>query len=159
MVLLHPPPYRDPLHVGDLLSRFVVTPSSRFEYTMIALGQYSQVGQKVMEGCCKTLKPVVLELGGKDPFVVCDDADIERLLPFVMKGSFFNAGQNCIGVERVYVYEKVLCVTWFQGRVGALPARRARGRPPAVPAGSCFTFALTSSHGQAGCIRAQRSGI
>lgn len=60
-----------------------------------------------MEGCCKTLKPVVLELGGKDPFVVCDDADIERLLPFVMKGSFFNVGQNCIGVERVYVYEKV----------------------------------------------------
>lgn len=66
-----------------------------------------QVGQKVMEGCCKTLKPVVLELGGKDPFVVCDDADIERLLPFVMKGSFFNVGQNCIGIERVYVYEKV----------------------------------------------------
>ena len=66
-----------------------------------------QVGQKVMEGCCKTLKPVVLELGGKDPFVVCDDADVERLLPFVMKGSFFNVGQNCIGIERVYVYEKV----------------------------------------------------
>lgn len=67
----------------------------------------SQVGRKVMAGCCETLKPVVLELGGKDPFVVCDDADIERVMPFVMKGSFFNAGQNCIGVERVYVYEKV----------------------------------------------------
>lgn len=66
-----------------------------------------------MEGCCKTLKPVVLELGGKDPFVVCDDADIERVMPFVMKGSFFNVGQNCIGVERVYVYEKVRCVFFF----------------------------------------------
>eukprot|EP00904_Undaria_pinnatifida_P006431 jgi/Undpi1/2918/HiC_scaffold_14.g06295.m1 len=66
-----------------------------------------EVGRKVMEGCCKTLKPVVLELGGKDPFIVCEDADIERVMPFVMKGSFFNVGQNCIGVERVYVYEKV----------------------------------------------------
>lgn len=69
-----------------------------------------QVGQKVMKGCCKTLKPVVLELGGKDPFIVCDDANIEALMPFIMKGSFFNAGQNCIGVERVFVYEKVGCV-------------------------------------------------
>ena len=60
-----------------------------------------------MEGCCKTLKPVVLELGGKDPFVVCDDVNLNRLMPFIMKGSFFNCGQNCIGVERVYVYEKV----------------------------------------------------
>ncbi|CAM9454382.1 unnamed protein product [Ascophyllum nodosum] len=66
-----------------------------------------QVGRKVMEGCCKTLKPVVLELGGKDPFVVCDDVNLNRLMPFIMKGSFFNCGQNCIGVERVYVYEKV----------------------------------------------------
>lgn len=66
-----------------------------------------KVGRKVMEGCCKTLKPVVLELGGKDPFVVCDDVDLDRLMPFIMKGSFFNCGQNCIGVERVYVYEKV----------------------------------------------------
>lgn len=66
-----------------------------------------------MLGCCKTLKPVVLELGGKDPFVVCDDADIDRVMPFVMKGSFFNAGQNCIGVERVYVYEKVRGLTSF----------------------------------------------
>lgn len=60
-----------------------------------------------MEGCCKTLKPVVLELGGKDPFVICDDVALERVMPFIMKGSFFNAGQNCIGVERVFVYEKV----------------------------------------------------
>lgn len=53
------------------------------------------------------MKPVVLELGGKDPFVVCDDVDVESVMPFIMKGSFFNAGQNCIGVERVFVYEKV----------------------------------------------------
>ncbi|CAM9681655.1 unnamed protein product, partial [Choristocarpus tenellus] len=66
-----------------------------------------QASQKVMEGASKGLKPVVLELGGKDPFVVCDDADLDKIIPFVMKGTFFNAGQNCIGVERVYAYDKV----------------------------------------------------
>ncbi|CAB1116703.1 ALDH [Ectocarpus sp. CCAP 1310/34] len=84
-----------------------------------------EVGRKVMEGCCKTLKPVVLELGGKDPFVVCDDVDMERVMPFVMKGSFFNAGQNCIGVERVYVYEKVY--DRFVARVTELASKLRQG--------------------------------
>lgn len=84
-----------------------------------------QVGQKVMEGCCKTLKPVVLELGGKDPFVVCDDADVESVMPFIMKGSFFNAGQNCIGVERVFVYEKVYDT--FVARVTELASNLRQG--------------------------------
>ncbi|CAN0363280.1 unnamed protein product, partial [Discosporangium mesarthrocarpum] len=66
-----------------------------------------QIGQKVMEGASRGLKPVVLELGGKDPLVVCDDVKVKDVLNFVVKGSFFNCGQNCIGVERVYAYGKV----------------------------------------------------
>ncbi len=66
-----------------------------------------QVGRKVMEGAAPHLKPVILELGGKDPMVIMEDADIEALLPMALKGAFFNCGQNCCGVERVYVYESV----------------------------------------------------
>ena len=48
-----------------------------------------------------------LELGGKDPVVVCDDADIEVAAKGTSWGGFVNAGQVCTSVERVYVYEKV----------------------------------------------------
>jgi len=65
------------------------------------------IGKKVMEGAAPHLKPVILELGGKDPMVVMEDADIEGLVPMAMKGAFFNCGQNCCGVERFYVYESV----------------------------------------------------
>jgi len=64
-----------------------------------------EVGRKVMEGAAPHLKPVILELGGKDPLVVCEDADLGAVLPFALRGVYQNCGQNCCGVERVYVYE------------------------------------------------------
>ncbi len=66
-----------------------------------------QIGKHIMRGASETLTPVVLELGGKDPFIVCEDADIDQLLPFALRGTYQNAGQNCVGAERFYVYSKV----------------------------------------------------
>ena len=66
-----------------------------------------QVGRLVMEGASKYLKPVVLELGGKDPMVICEDANIDELIPIVLRGTYQNSGQNCCGIERVVVHEKV----------------------------------------------------
>lgn len=65
------------------------------------------VGRKVMEAASKTLTPVILELGGKDPFIVCDDADPKALAQLVVRGAFQNMGQNCAGPERFIVYDKV----------------------------------------------------
>lgn len=62
-------------------------------------------GRKVMQAAAESLTPVVLELGGKDPLVVCDDADLDRAAAAAVWGSFFNAGQTCISIERVYVTE------------------------------------------------------
>ncbi len=60
-------------------------------------------GRKIMAAAAKNLTPVVLELGGKDPAIVCRDADIERAAAGLVWGAFVNAGQTCASVERVYV--------------------------------------------------------
>ncbi len=62
-----------------------------------------RTGRRVMAAAAETLTPVVLELGGKDPMVVCDDADLDRAVGGALWGSFANAGQTCMAVERVYV--------------------------------------------------------
>lgn len=66
------------------------------------------VGRKVARAAAESLTPVVLELGGKDPAVVCDDTDVPWAASIVLRGVFQNAGQNCIGIERVYVQRAVL---------------------------------------------------
>ena len=66
-----------------------------------------RTGKLVMKAAADTLTPVVLELGGKDPMIVCDDANLERAANGAVWGAFTNAGQTCIAVERVYVHEKV----------------------------------------------------
>lgn len=66
-----------------------------------------QVGRYVMEAAAKYLKPVILELGGKDAMVICEDANLDHVIPFAMRGSFQNCGQNCCGVERVFLYESI----------------------------------------------------
>ena len=65
------------------------------------------VGKLVMRKASETLTPVVLELGGKDPAVICDDADLDQLLPIILRGTFQNCGQNCVGLERIVVHEKL----------------------------------------------------
>jgi acyl-CoA reductase-like NAD-dependent aldehyde dehydrogenase len=67
----------------------------------------TETGIKVAERAAKTLTPVSLELGGKDPFIVCADADLERAANCAVFWSMQNSGQTCISVERVYVEEPV----------------------------------------------------
>jgi acyl-CoA reductase-like NAD-dependent aldehyde dehydrogenase len=65
------------------------------------------VGAIVARSAADNLTPVVLELGGKDPFVVCDDADVKSIVQTACRGVWQNMGQNCAGPERFFVYEKV----------------------------------------------------
>lgn len=67
----------------------------------------SRTGTAVLERAAKTLTPVSLELGGKDPMIVLSDADLERAANAAVWGSMFNAGQTCVAVERVYVESRV----------------------------------------------------
>ncbi len=65
------------------------------------------IGRLVMGSAAKNLTPVVLELGGKDAMVFRHDVKVKDIVPFVMRGCFQNSGQNCVGVERVVVYESI----------------------------------------------------
>jgi acyl-CoA reductase-like NAD-dependent aldehyde dehydrogenase len=63
----------------------------------------AEVGRLVAASAGKRLVPVTLELGGKDPMIVLDDADLARAVDGALWGSFMNCGQVCSGVERIYV--------------------------------------------------------
>lgn len=65
------------------------------------------VGKLVMRKASETLTPVVLELGGKDPAIILEDADLEQVIPIVMRGTYQNCGQNCVGLERILVHASI----------------------------------------------------
>ncbi len=65
------------------------------------------VGRRVGEQCAARLKGSVLELGGKDPMIVCADANLPNAISGCLWGGFANAGQTCSGIERVYVVREV----------------------------------------------------
>ncbi|NLT05972.1 MAG: aldehyde dehydrogenase family protein [Solirubrobacterales bacterium] len=96
-------------------------------------------GRKVAERAAKTLTPVGLELGGKDPMIVLADADVEKAANAATYYSMQNGGQTCISVERVYVEEPIY--DEFVGRVAEKVAKLRQGRPG--DAGSVDVGAVT----------------
>jgi succinate-semialdehyde dehydrogenase/glutarate-semialdehyde dehydrogenase len=80
----------------------------------------TETGRDVAAAAGERLVPVVLELGGKDPMLVLDDADVDRAVDGALWGSFTNCGQVCSGIERVYVAAPL-----YQEFVAALAARAA----------------------------------
>jgi succinate-semialdehyde dehydrogenase/glutarate-semialdehyde dehydrogenase/succinyl-CoA reductase len=64
-------------------------------------------GAKVAQRATSQVKKTVLELGGSDPFIVCDDADIEKATNGAVKGRFINCGQSCIASKRFIITNKV----------------------------------------------------
>ncbi|MEO9330554.1 aldehyde dehydrogenase family protein [Gordonia aurantiaca] len=63
--------------------------------------------RRILASCARTLTPVVMECGGKDAMIVAPDADIEAAADAAAWGGFSNAGQTCVGVERVYVHTSI----------------------------------------------------
>ncbi len=84
-------------------------------------------GRKVVSESAQTLTPVVLELGGKDPMIVCDDANLDHAVRQAMLGVYTACGQMCVGVERVYVFDDIYDA--FVTRVTEA-ARNLRQGPP-----------------------------
>lgn len=84
-------------------------------------------GRRVLEASVKNLVPVILELGGKDPLVVCDDANIEQAAHAAINGTFINCGQNCVASERILVMEGAYAA--FESEVSGLVSNFRQGAP------------------------------
>src|SRR3954453_2671986 len=92
----------------------------RADIDKMAFTGSTATGKKVMAACAENLTPVIIEAGGKDALLVDEDADVAAAADAAAWGAFANAGQTCVGVERVYVHERV-----YDGFVDEL-TRRAR---------------------------------
>jgi benzaldehyde dehydrogenase (NAD) len=89
----------------------------------------THVGRIIAERCARNLKPAVLELGGKAPLVVLDDADLEGAVDAAIFGAFMNQGQICMSTERIVVTPGIAeaFVARFAERARALRAGDPRG--------------------------------
>ena len=73
----------------------------------VAFTGQTETGKRIMQLAAKNVTRVTLELGGSDPMIVADDADVRRATAAAAIGRFFNAGQACLAVKRIFVFEKV----------------------------------------------------
>jgi succinate-semialdehyde dehydrogenase/glutarate-semialdehyde dehydrogenase len=73
----------------------------------VALTGSSETGRRVMQLAGADFKRITLELGGSDPCIICPDANIKRALSGVAVGRYWNAGQQCLAIKRLYVFEEV----------------------------------------------------
>ena len=94
----------DPAEIGDYLT-------SHDDIAAINFCGSPRVGQHVASIAAKSLKPMTLELGGKNPLIILDDADLDKALEAAMLGIFFFQGQACMASSRIIVQSKELSVS------------------------------------------------
>jgi len=109
-------------------------------------------GKKVMAQSSATLTPVVLELGGKDPMIICDDADLGQAVGTAMLGVFTACGQMCVGAERLYVFDAIY--DKFLARVVEEVGRLRQG-PPTEDEGGRFDVGAMTMPRQLDILTAQ----
>jgi acyl-CoA reductase-like NAD-dependent aldehyde dehydrogenase len=74
---------------------------------LVAFTGSREAGKHILAAASSSLTRVILELGGKDPMVILEDADLARAASFAAASSFRNAGQVCVSTERIYVHERI----------------------------------------------------
>ena len=77
------------------------------EIDMISLTGNTETGKEIMRHAAENLKKVHLELGGKAPFIVFEDADLDAAVNSAMVAGIINSGQDCTAAARIYVHEKI----------------------------------------------------
>ncbi|MQT13100.1 gamma-aminobutyraldehyde dehydrogenase [Segnochrobactrum spirostomi] len=96
--------------------------TSHQKVRMVSLTGDIATGQKVLQAAVRSLKRTHLELGGKAPVIVMDDADIEAVVAGIRAGGFYNAGQDCTAACRIYAGPKIhdKLVAELQGAIASL---------------------------------------
>jgi acyl-CoA reductase-like NAD-dependent aldehyde dehydrogenase len=90
----------------------------------VAFTGSTATAKKVMAACAESLTPIVAECGGKDAFIVDADADLDAATDAALWGAMSNAGQTCVGVERVYVVDSA-----YEEFIGKLTEKAKALRP------------------------------
>lgn len=119
-----------PADAGAVVEAMVAHPAVR----RVNFTGSTKVGRIIAMTCAKYLKPVVLELGGKAPLVVLDDADLDDAVNGAAFGAFANSGQICMSTERIIVDAKVAdaFVDKFVTKAKGLPLGDPRKPEPVV---------------------------
>ncbi|MBC7375949.1 MAG: aldehyde dehydrogenase, partial [Burkholderiaceae bacterium] len=119
-----------PADAGAVVEAIVAHPAVR----RINFTGSTRVGRIIAMTCAKYLKPVVLELGGKAPMVILDDADIDDAVNGAAFGCFANSGQICMSTERIIVDAKIAdeFVKRFAAKAKSLPLGDPRKPEPVV---------------------------
>jgi acyl-CoA reductase-like NAD-dependent aldehyde dehydrogenase len=89
---------------GSVVGEEIVTNS---KVRKIGFTGSTEVGRQVMASAARAIKRVTLELGGSDPMIVCDDADIDEAVKAAAVGRFFNCGQACLAIKRLYLFDSI----------------------------------------------------
>lgn len=89
---------------GELVGEALV---SNHKVKKVSFTGESATGKRVSELAASGKKRVTLELGGSDPMLICDDADLESAVVGALRGRFYNCGQTCTAVKRLYVFESI----------------------------------------------------
>jgi acyl-CoA reductase-like NAD-dependent aldehyde dehydrogenase len=108
----------------------------------IAFTGSTATAKKVMATCAETLTPILLECGGKDAMIIDEDADLDAAADQTAWGGLANAGQACVGIERVYVHQAV-----YDAFLEKLTQRVATMRPGSDPAASYGPMTLERQSG------------
>ncbi len=130
-----------PADAGAVVEAMVAHPAVR----RVNFTGSTKVGKIIAMTCAKYLKPVVLELGGKAPLVILDDADIDDAVNGAAFGAFANSGQICMSTERIIVDNKVAdeFVKKFGDKAKNLPVGDPR-KPEPVVLGSVIGMATVN---------------
>jgi benzaldehyde dehydrogenase (NAD) len=116
-----------PADAGAVVEAMVAHPAVR----RVNFTGSTKVGRIIAQTCAKYLKPVVLELGGKAPMVILDDADIDAAVAGAAFGAFANSGQICMSTERIVVDQSIAdeFVAKFAAKAQSLPLGDPRKGP------------------------------
>ncbi len=119
-----------PADAADVVEAMVAHPAVR----RVNFTGSTRVGRIIAAMCAKHIKPAVLELGGKAPLLVLDDADIDAAVDAAAFGSFMNSGQICMSTERIVVDAQIAdaFIAKLVTKTQALPLGDPRGKDPVV---------------------------
>ncbi len=118
-----------PADAGAVVEAMIAHPAVR----RVNFTGSTHVGRVIAQACARHLKPAVLELGGKAPFVVLDDADLDAAVDAAAFGAFMNSGQICMSTERIVVDAAVADA--FVAKLKAKAERLSLGDPRDTAAG------------------------